>query len=153
MAEDIGFVPLMLASASSGVVSRIPMHPIDTCKAKLQVNNMHSLVCGGEVTPAPSAKVSTGTVRASLKKVIASTWKQEGLMGFYRGRDALVELWQNLTGNDVAWCAGIGVAVVGSAPASCLYFGTFEYAKIFFDQYSVTHKYPFLVTTTTPFML
>ena len=35
--EERGLLPLMAASAGAGMVARIPCHPIDTCKSRLQV--------------------------------------------------------------------------------------------------------------------
>ena len=76
------FLATMLGSATSGMLSRIPCHPIDTIKARLQVH------------------AYSGVLHA-----VRSVWQSEGWRGFYRGFPA---------------------AFIGSAPASCLYFTTYE---------------------------
>lgn len=75
----------MLASATASMLSRIPCHPLDTIKAKLQVG-----------------------ARGGLWGVLRHTLRTEGLRGLYRG---------------------FGAAFVGSGPAGCLYFTTYELAK------------------------
>ena len=60
-------VPLhatMAASALSGMLARIPTHPLDTLKAKLQA---HRGVEGG------------------LWSALSGTWRSQGLRGFYAG--------------------------------------------------------------------
>eukprot|EP00916_Digyalum_oweni_P006442 GHVL01011051.1.p1 GENE.GHVL01011051.1~~GHVL01011051.1.p1 ORF type:complete len:170 (+),score=17.80 GHVL01011051.1:62-571(+) len=57
------FEGTMYGGAFSGVVGRLALHPIDTCKAKLQVNKEYSHV----------------------SSVLKATLKNEGIFGFYRG--------------------------------------------------------------------
>jgi hypothetical protein len=79
----------MLASASAGMVARIPCHPLDTCKAKLQVQKAQG-------------------VYGNFVDVFVKTWRQEGRRGLYKG---------------------FGTAFIGSGPAGCLYFTTYEKSK------------------------
>lgn len=57
-----------LSSGTAGLVGRTICHPIDTLKAKLQIND----------SP------------AGLLKVVRTTWQQEGIAGFYRGLGAVM---------------------------------------------------------------
>jgi len=82
-----------LASALAGSVARFPMHPIDTIKAKLQVQQ---------------GLIGQGTTRFRI--MLKETWKAERFRGLY---------------------PGFGIVLCGSAPASCLYFTTYETAKGF----------------------
>jgi hypothetical protein len=74
----------MLGGATAGMLARIPCHPIDTVKARIQ-----------------------GNARAGLRAVLASL-RSEGIAGFYRG---------------------FPVTFIGSAPASMLYFSSYELCK------------------------
>ena len=67
--EEAPFVVSMLAGASAGVAARLPCHPIDTIKAKLQVD----LGTGG-----------------SFWRTFRSTIRAEGVPGLYRGIGATV---------------------------------------------------------------
>uniref|UniRef100_A0A7S0GQL7 Mitochondrial carrier protein n=1 Tax=Amorphochlora amoebiformis TaxID=1561963 RepID=A0A7S0GQL7_9EUKA len=79
---------VMAASTLSGLVARIPMHPIDTLKAKLQVQ-----VKGNY---------------SSMASVAMRTIREGGVAGLY---------------------AGFPTAFLGSAPASCLYWTSYEASK------------------------
>eukprot|EP01138_Halocafeteria_seosinensis_P015399 gb/GECG01015716.1/.p1 GENE.gb/GECG01015716.1/~~gb/GECG01015716.1/.p1 ORF type:complete len:323 (+),score=27.91 gb/GECG01015716.1/:1-969(+) len=70
-AED--YWATMLASATSGMVARIPFHPIDTIKAKLQVDQT---IGGMSKDPRRIKNIADG-----VRKI----WMNEGLRGFYRG--------------------------------------------------------------------
>lgn len=61
----------MLGSAASGMLARIPCHPLDTAKARLQV------------------QTSSGAYRG-IVDVLARTWQNEGLRGLYRGFGAVL---------------------------------------------------------------
>jgi hypothetical protein len=63
-AEEYSFVASMLAGASAGIVARLPCHPIDTIKAKLQVD----IGSGG-----------------SFWRTLRTTVRAEGVPGLYRG--------------------------------------------------------------------
>ena len=76
----------MLGSMVSGALARLPTHPLDTVKARIQAGTAH----GGVLT------------------VARAVWRAEGARALYRG---------------------LGVAVVASAPASCVYFSAYEVAK------------------------
>ena len=75
----------MLGSATSGMLARIPCHPLDTIKARLQVE----------------VGARADGLLASLRRSLRS----EGLAGLYRG---------------------FAITLVGSGPASLLYFTTYE---------------------------
>lgn len=55
----------LIGSAVAGMVARVPMHPIDTCKAKIQVQK--------------------GSVYRGLAQCLRHTFKTEGLRGLYSG--------------------------------------------------------------------
>lgn len=64
----------MLSSSISGMIARIPLHPVDTAKAKMQV--------------ATSTTHNAGTTTRLYKSVIDclyNTYKQEGIRGLYSG--------------------------------------------------------------------
>jgi hypothetical protein len=90
----------ILGSALSGMIARIPCHPMDTVKARLQAQGtpMSSGAAALPVTPQYH----------SARHALMSIWGQEGLKGLYRG---------------------FGVTFVGSAPATMLYFTTYEICK------------------------
>jgi hypothetical protein len=56
-----------LSSATAGLIGRFVCHPMDTCKAKLQVTDTRK-----------------------LKDIIRSTWSKEGIRGFYQGLGAVL---------------------------------------------------------------
>ena len=79
---------------------RLPLHPIDTCKAKLQVQRK-----------APASAAASSTAPAPFSSVISClryTARKEGLRGLY---------------------AGFPIAFLGSAPATCLYLTSYEMNK------------------------
>lgn len=78
----------MLGSSLAGVVARVPVYPLDTIKAKMQVK--------------------AGAPYRSVMDALRRTVSREGARGLY---------------------SGLGIAVVGSAPAACLYFTSFEASK------------------------
>lgn len=84
-------VPTMLGSATAGMLARIPCHPIDTAKARLQV----------QTTQAATSYRHAGHALVAIAR-------SEGLAGLYRG---------------------FGITFLGSAPASLLYFTSYEVAK------------------------
>ena len=57
----------LLASSSSGVLARFPCHPLDTCKARLQVQG------------------SSQNKYTSLFDTLTKTARAEGMKGLYRG--------------------------------------------------------------------
>jgi hypothetical protein len=62
----------MIAGAAAGAAARVPLHPIDTCKAKLQV----------QVRTVAAAKAAPFS---SLPAALLSVGRTEGLRGLYRG--------------------------------------------------------------------
>eukprot|EP00466_Bigelowiella_natans_P013790 jgi/Bigna1/82286/fgenesh1_pg.90_\ len=91
----------MAASTVSGMVARIPMHPIDTIKAKLQVQ------VKGQYS--------------SLLEVTRKTFRTGGISAFY---------------------AGFPTAFFGSAPASCIYWTSYEASKKIMFKSEVLQKAP-----------
>ncbi|CEM08951.1 unnamed protein product [Vitrella brassicaformis CCMP3155] len=93
----------MFGGALSGFVGRLCFHPIDTCKAKLQVQMLErsrkSGVGSGGGPPA---------AYRNLFSTLVHTMRAEGPAGLYRG---------------------FGVTGFGSIPATCLYFTSYEYFK------------------------
>lgn len=77
----------MISGLLSGATAKLFIHPIDTIKAKVQVETKET---------------------QKISDAFKSTMKSEGIKGLYRG---------------------IGISVIGSLPACCLYFGTYEWAK------------------------
>lgn len=63
-------LPTMLGSALSGMAGRVPFHPVDTIKARMQVN-----------VGAAQGRASYSTTLSGLRHVFHS----EGLRGLYRG--------------------------------------------------------------------
>ena len=87
--------PILVTSLSSfisGGFARCIVHPLDTLKAKIQIQQ--------------SSKQSNLSILHSLTHTI----KTEGLQGLYRG---------------------LPIALVGSLPATCIYFTTYEISKGF----------------------
>jgi hypothetical protein len=82
------FSVLLAASATAGIISRSIFHPIDTMKARLQIQ----------------MKLDKGGY-ANLRDALLRSYRSEGVRGLYRGY--------------------IGT-IVGSTPASCLYFTSYE---------------------------
>lgn len=76
----------MISGLFSGSIAKLFTHPIDTVKAKIQVE----------------------TGKSKILNVFQTTMKNEGLRGLYKG---------------------LPVSIVGSMPASVLYFGSYEWAK------------------------
>ncbi len=65
----------LLASASAGVLARFPCHPLDTCKARLQVQQRAAAAAAP--TPPPRYR--------GLVDALRGTFRAEGLRGLYRG--------------------------------------------------------------------
>ena len=94
-----------LASATAGLIGRFVCHPIDTCKAKLQV-----------------------TDKPLFRNIVSSTWKKEGLAGFYKG---------------------VGAVLVGGVPGVCVYITTYNQTKSLLLQHEYGAHSPFLVYLTS----
>jgi hypothetical protein len=92
--ETKSVLPLMLASAGAGMIARIPCHPIDTCKSRLQV----------QTDSAASSKKLYKNVFDAFSRIA----RTEGVFGLYRG---------------------FGITFLGSAPASMIYFTSYELSK------------------------
>lgn len=98
--DEMRLVPTMLASAGAGGLARFPCHPIDTVKARMQVQTWKVLQ--------GSASAPNQALYKNFADGLNNIWKQEGLRGLYRG---------------------FGPTVLGSMPASCLYFTSYEVSK------------------------
>lgn len=103
---DGSVIDTMLASALSGMVARIPLHPIDTCKAKLQVQQQFK----PSVTPPGGSPLATIPLPKpkSFVEFFSHTLRSEGIRGLY---------------------SGFGITFFGSGPAACLYFTSYEASK------------------------
>ncbi|KAJ1408043.1 mitochondrial carrier domain-containing protein [Ochromonadaceae sp. CCMP2298] len=95
------FLVSTVSSSLAGLLARSICHPIDTCKAKLQ---------------------SADTFRGVLD-VVRTTYRKEGVPGFYRG---------------------LGAVLVGGVPGVCVYISTYEACKEHLQQYSWIRANPFL---------
>jgi hypothetical protein len=95
------FLVSTVSSSLAGLLARSICHPIDTCKAKLQ---------------------SADTFRGVLD-VVRTTYRKEGVPGFYRG---------------------LGAVLVGGVPGVCVYISTYEASKEHLQQYSWIRANPFL---------
>ena len=98
--SDVDVQSNTLASATAGLVGRLFCHPIDTIKAKLQISD-----------------------KGSIRDVIRSTIKKEGLQGFYRG---------------------VGAVIIGGVPGVTVYISSYDYSKSYLLQHSLTKDRPFL---------
>lgn len=95
------FYATMLGSAAAGVLARIPIHPIDTAKARIQ----------SSASAASSGTATSEPIRyRNLLQTLLRTSREEGLRGLYRG---------------------FGITFAGSAPSACLYFTSYELSKEF----------------------
>ena len=95
----------LVASSLSGATSRVFCHPLDTCKARLQVQTAADGLAAG--SGVGGSGINQQPYRG-LVDALSRTLRQDGITGLYRG---------------------FGVTFVGSVPAMCLYLGTYEYAK------------------------
>lgn len=134
MALDAQFVPIMLGSAASGMLARIPMHPIDTIKARAQALTSISGP-GSAATTATHANACThyegGLLRHAHDAVVAETPSIRTVF-----RSALA------TGGIRSLYQGFPIAFVGSAPASCLYFSSYEMSKRWFASSAISCNLP-----------
>ncbi|GBG24409.1 Mitochondrial substrate carrier family protein E [Hondaea fermentalgiana] len=107
--DSLRLVPTMLASAGAGGLARFPCHPIDTVKARLQVQTWQALRGGnGAAAAGAAAAAANRALYRNFAHGLSDIWRQEGLRGLYRG---------------------FGPTVLGSMPASCLYFTSYEVSK------------------------
>jgi hypothetical protein len=95
---DADALATMVGGACSGSLARVPLHPLDTLKARLQAAPAAAAAAEARARAPPSA------LAAAARELV----RAEGARALYRG---------------------FGVAFVGGAPASCLYFGTYAAAK------------------------
>jgi hypothetical protein len=65
----------MLAGSSASMLSRIPCHPLDTCKARLQVR----------VRLLGSSPTTASAPAGGIRRELASCFRGEGVRGLYRG--------------------------------------------------------------------
>jgi hypothetical protein len=113
-----GIFATMAASSIGSALARLPCHPIDTIKAKLQAQH--------------GARVVANTGAANVGPIAAAraVMRSEGLRGFYRG---------------------IGVTVVGSVPAGCLYFTSYEMLRDQMMANNPMSRWPVTVSLTAGF--
>lgn len=131
----------MFGSMTSGLFARIPAHPLDTCKAKLQVQQSALKNASNQALTdlnylqsdphfqskyiqkyrqyLPKFVVGDTTIghRQNFKStfdVLSYTIKREGLLGLYRG---------------------MAISIIGGCPASCLYFTSYELTRRQLNKY------------------
>ena len=115
---------MLLGSSAAGMVARATCHPLDTCKAILQVQSKSK-----QYSRVPASDISTNTTRGNgvvyrnFFHVVRGLYKAEGFRGFYRG---------------------FGIAFFGGAPGLCLYLSSYETSKKYLTEYenSTFAKYP-----------
>jgi hypothetical protein len=123
----------MLGSAASGMLARIPTHPIDTCKARLQVQTTTARAAPLGWPPAgagagAAAAAAAAAARAGIPSLPAAAAVAAGAAPPYR--HLLDALLRTARGEGLAGLyRGFPVAFFGSAPAACLYFSSYEAAK------------------------
>ena len=98
--------PSLLASATAGFLTRIPCHPIDTCKARLQ--SQGAKIPGMDALQAGGGRGSGVVAYRGLVDALSTIVRAEGWRALYRG---------------------FGVTALGSAPALCLYLSSYEWCK------------------------
>jgi len=62
VSEKAYLIPTMIGSSVAGACARLFMHPIDTCKARLQVQ-VHKNIARGDINWATNTHVSGGVVQ------------------------------------------------------------------------------------------
>eukprot|EP01083_Nonionella_stella_P048648 129926_1 len=126
----------MAGATVASSLARFPTHPLDTCKAKIQVQT-HSAssqthaprpkvqwkpraIWFGDLAAASSpAEVPYRGIVDTLRRVFA----REGVRGLYQG---------------------FGTVLIGSAPAGCMYWTSYETAKIAFRRFEFLERNPSL---------
>jgi hypothetical protein len=121
----------------SGMITRCFTHPLDTCKAKMQVAHNVSIsdVSSTKSTTLNQASInnthqqqSVSNMRASstrsLWQTLRQTYMHEGTRGLY---------------------SGFGITFFGSAPANCIYLTSYEFGKKRLSDISLFSDKPFLV--------
>jgi hypothetical protein len=132
--------------------ARVPLHPLDTLKAKLQVQQhfraglmgtkLPAATAAGQVpsaaaqpvSPAPASSVASTPRGSTLLSLTRHTVRAEGFRGLY---------------------AGFPVTFFGSAPAACIYFTTYETSKNFLSShpaFSGGHKSDATGGAPSPFL-
>jgi len=101
--EGPGLAATAVASSLAGGIGRVLFYPLDVCKARLQA----SMIAVNQKR-SQGIQVPRHVEKIGLTKVLRGVWQTEGLGGCYRG---------------------IGIAVFGSIPATCLYFVAYEHFK------------------------
>lgn len=114
-ADDGSLLDTMLSSAVAGMLVRVPLHPVDTLKAKLQVQQQFRarMAGGAAATHAAAAAAASAPAPHSLLSLARHTVRAEGLRGLY---------------------SGFGVTFLGGAPAACIYFTTYDRSKTALQQ-------------------
>lgn len=121
-----------MSGASAGVIARLACHPIDTLKAKLQVQTTTHIRLLPLLTKTIANEVSSSA--SSLQScggVYKFCWMLQGIAGLYRG---------------------IGIAAVGGAPATCIYFTTYEVSKEKCGLHSSPSLFPLSLCPPPPYL-
>eukprot|EP00924_Labyrinthula_sp_SR-Ha-C_P015434 maker-scaffold_84-snap-gene-0.48-mRNA-1 protein AED:0.01 eAED:0.01 QI:85/1/1/1/1/1/2/94/312 len=100
--ENQKLLATALGSSTSGVLARFPCHPIDTLKSRIQASSLKK-------QPTPSSQTTPfRNLFKSVKTHIISGTPSQTIRSLYRG---------------------FGVTALGSAPATCLYFSSYQVSK------------------------
>ena len=110
--------PMLLSSSAAGMVARATCHPLDTCKAVLQVQSRstkNNNIVNNKILSSSSSSYQ------NFSQVVRGLYGAEGIRGFYRG---------------------FGIAFFGGAPALCLYLSTYEKSKEYLNTIKIFSNYP-----------
>jgi len=143
----------MFGSMTSGFFARLPFHPLDTCKAKLQVQqttlkesanialkevsradpHLQSkylpklrnlpLGIGKFIAGDPALIPSENVAFKNTLDVLSKTIQREGIAGLYRG---------------------VVISAIAGCPATCMYFTTYESTRRYLKQYEYIESNAFL---------
>ena len=108
--------PMLLSSSAAGMVARATCHPLDTCKAILQVQSRST-----KNNNIVNNKILSSSSYQNFSQVVRGLYGAEGIRGFYRG---------------------FGIAFFGGAPALCLYLSTYEKSKEYLNTIKIFSNYP-----------
>eukprot|EP00435_Cladocopium_sp_Y103_P031007 s2755_g7.t2 len=102
IAEKPSFVHTLLGSALSGFLARIPCHPLDTIKSRLQS--------------------SSGSRYKGILHCFQCTWAEEGAIGQTQGQRFYCLGFRGLY-------RGFGIVASAGAPGACVYISSYEVFK------------------------
>jgi hypothetical protein len=135
MSEELSFSKVVAASSISGITSRLILHPIDTIKARLQVqSNISSLNA-----------TNVDKIYKNSFDAFKTITKYEGVRGLYRGKHYTLTI------------QGMAVALAFTGPANAMFLGSYDLFKDLFSKkmdknsFSVQFSSGFMGTYFEPF--